>query len=260
MHESTIKRIELGIFIIAIFVALIWAGRGTDVSIGKFITGIGSAKQFLISLFPPNFRIIPKITPRIIETLQMAIVSIILSSMIAIPVSFLAAKNTSPNQIVYRITRTILNLIRSVPTLLYALLFISMVGLGPYPGVIGLTIHCVGTLGKYFSEAIENINPGIIDAGKSTGATKTQIIMYAMIPELKPLFLGYIFYYFEYCVRTSTVMGVVGAGGIGMELLTNIRLFRNQEALAILIVMILIVTIIDSVSYYIRKRIIGFAR
>lgn len=254
MGEKRFKILFLFVLIVALFY---WASRGTGLEITAFIKGVPSMKEFLISMFPPNFRIFPKIVPRIIETLQMAIVSIILATAIALPLSFLAAKNTSPAYPVYRATRLLLNFLRSIPTLLYALIFIAMVGLGPFPGILGLTCHCVGTLGKYFSEAIENMNPGIIEATEATGANKIQVIIFAIVPELKALLLGYVLYYFEYCIRTATMMGVVGAGGIGMELLMHIRLFRYQETLAILIVIVAMVTSVDTISFLIRKRMIG---
>lgn len=254
------KRLKILSFLILIIALFYWTSKGTGVELRAFIEGAPSMKEFLVSMFPPNFRIFPKIVPRIIETVQMGIISIILATAIALPLSFLAAKNTSPAYPVYRIARMLLNLLRSIPTLLYALIFIAMVGLGAFPGVLGLTFHCVGTLGKYFSEAIENINPEIIEAAEATGANRVQVIIFAIIPELKTLFLGYILYYLEYCIRTASMMGVVGAGGIGMELLMHIRLFRYQETLAILIIIVTMVTSVDTVSFLIRKKMIGLKR
>lgn len=234
-----------------------WAARGTGLKIDTFIGGFSSAGEFLLSMFPPNFAILFKVMPRIIETLQMAVASIIIATAIALPLSFLAARNTSPSYPIYKITRLFLNLLRSIPTLLWALLFIAMIGLGPFPGILGLAAHCIGTLGKYFSESIENVNPEIIEATEATGANKIQIIIFTIIPELKSLFLGFSLYYFEFCIRTASMMGVVGAGGIGMELLFSIRLFRYQETLAILIIIVAMVTTVDTFSFIIRKRMIG---
>lgn len=258
MKKFTVRQ-QLNIFVSLAIIAIVfyWATKGTEIGIGSLIRGLPSMKEFLISMLPPNFKIFPKLIPRIIETLQMAIISIILATVIALPLSFLAAKNTSPYYLVYKSARLLLNLLRSVPTLLWALVFIAMVGLGPFPGVLGLTAHCIGTLGKYFSESIENINPGIIDAAKATGADRTQVIIFAIIPELKPLLLGYVLYYFEFCIRTASIMGVVGAGGIGVELLNHMRLFRYQETLAILIIIIAMVTAVDTISFLTRKKMIG---
>lgn len=258
MHISTARRrLDTLIIIAAIMIAFYWASKGTEVGIGNFIRGLPSMKEVLVSMVPPNFAILPKLIPAIIETVQMAIISIILASVIALPVCFLAAKNTSPADPLYRLTRLLLDFLRSIPTLLWALIFIAMVGLGPFPGILGLTAHCIGTLGKYFSEAVENVNPEIVEAAQATGADRIQVIIFAIIPELKPLFLGYILYFFEYCIRTASMMGVVGAGGIGMELLTQIRLFRYQETLAILIIIVAMVAGVDTFSFLMRKKMIG---
>jgi len=251
------RRFEILLFLGIIIILFWWAAKGTGLKIDIFIGGFSSAREFLFSMFPPNFTILPKIMPRIVETLQMAVASIIIATLTALPLSFLAARNTSPSSSVYKIMRLLLNLLRSIPTLLWALLFIAMVGLGPFPGILGLAFHCTGTLGKYFSESIENVNPGIIEAAEATGANRIQIIIFTIIPELKPVFLGFSLYYLEFCIRTASMMGVVGAGGIGMELLFNIRLFRYQETLAILIIIVAMVTIVDTVSFIIRKRMIG---
>lgn len=251
------RQLEILLFLGILAILFGWAAKGTGLKIDAFIEGFSSAQEFLVSMFPPNFMIFPKIMPRIIETLQMAVASIIIATATALPLSFLAARNTSPSHLVYRIMRLFLNLLRSIPTLLWALLFIAMVGLGPFPGILGLAFHCTGTLGKYFSESIENVNPGIIEAAKATGASRIQIIIFAIIPELKPVFLGFSLYYFEFCIRTASMMGVVGAGGIGMELLFNIRLFRYRETFAILIIIVAMVTAIDTFSFIVRKRMIG---
>jgi len=260
MKKSTAKKLKLVAGLISLLIVLIWACKGTEVSISTFIKGVPNAIQIIKVMFPPDFSIIPHLMPAILETLQVAVASIIITSLIVTPISFLAAKNTSPNYLTYRIMRTILNLLRSIPALLYALIFIAMLGLGPFPGVAGLVLHCTGALGKYFSEAIENVNPNIVESTKSTGATFTQVILFAIIPELKPLFLGYILYYFEYCIRTSTILGLVGAGGIGFELLTKIRLFQYQQTLAIIITIVAIVTVVDTFSFAIRKKMIGMKR
>lgn len=258
MQISTAKRrVETVVFLVAVIVVFCWASKGTEVGIGKFISGLPSMKEVLVSMLPPNFAILPKIIPSIVETVQIAIVSIISASIIALPICFLAAKNTSPAESVYRVTRLLLAFLRSVPTLLWALILIAMVGLGPFPGILGLTLHCIGSLGKYFSEAVENVNPEIIEAVQATGADRVQVIIFGIVPELKPLLLGYILYYFEYCIRTASMMGVVGAGGIGMELLTQIRLFRYQETLAILIIIVAMVVAVDTCSFLLRKRMIG---
>ena len=132
-----------------------------------------------------------------------------------------------------------------------------MVGLGPFPGVLALAAHVTGALGRYFSEAIETVDPEVVKAVVSTGASKTQVVMRGILPEVKPLFINYVLYYLENNFRAATVLGLVGAGGIGMELITSMRLFRSNEVLTILIIMVSMVTVIDRTSAHIRKQVVG---
>jgi len=201
--------------------------------------------------------ILPSLAPRVIETVQIAVVAILITVICVFPLAFLAARNTSPSYAVYKGTRILIATLRSIPSLLYALVFICAVGLGPFPGVLALIFHTTGALGKYFSECIENVNPRVVDGVRSTGANNLQVILFGIIPELKPLFVGYILYYFEYCLRTATILGIVGAGGIGMELLNNIRLFENRAVAMIMIVIVSMVIIVDTISFLVRKRMIG---
>jgi phosphonate transport system permease protein len=237
-------------------VVLIWAAEGAEVSVTNIVTGVPNIIDYLSSMIPPDADILSRLGGPLAETFQIAIMAIIFSSLVSLPVSFLAAKNIMPNRVIYQTTRTILNTLRGIPPLLYALLFVAMVGLGPFAGVLALTLHCIGAMGRFFSEAIENINPEVINVVKATGANKIQIITHAIIPELGALIVGYILYYFEYNVRTSTVLGLVGAGGIGLPLMTSIHLFKYGEVATIILVIIVIITIMDRLSTMVRTKII----
>jgi phosphonate transport system permease protein len=117
-------------------------------------------------------------------------------------------------------------------------------------------VHVTGALGKYFSEAIENVNPEIVNGIIATGANKIQVIAHGIIPQIKPLFIGYFFYYFEHNIRAATVLGLVGAGGIGIELITSLRLFKYQEVSTIVAMMLIIVIAVDRLSAYVRKGVL----
>jgi phosphonate transport system permease protein len=241
---------------IVIVIIYYWAISGTETSPSNFFKGLPFMFDFISRMFPPDLSNLGKFSLKTIETLQMAIVGSTLGALIALPLSFLAAKNIMPNKIIYHSVRAIFNIFRGINEIVWGLIFVSMVGLGPFPGVLALTVHVIGALGRYFSESIETVNPEVIKAILSTGANKIQVIIRGIIPEVKPLFLNYSLYYLENNFRAATVLGLVGAGGIGMELLTSMRLFKNQEVLTILIIMILMVTIIDRISAYLRKRIL----
>lgn len=245
-------------FLIGILIALIywWAVSGTNSSLVDFIKGVPFMVDFIARMFPPDISNLGRFLSKAIETLQMAIVGSTLGALIALPLSFLAARNVMPNKFVYHAVRGIFDTCRGINEIVWGLIFVSMVGLGPFPGVLALTVHVTGALGRYFSESIETVDPEIIRSVISTGANKFQVIVRGIFPQVKPLFINYSLYYLENNFRAATVLGLVGAGGIGMELLTSMRLFRSQEVLTILIIMVLMVIAIDRFSAYIRKKIV----
>jgi len=245
-------------FFIGILIVLIyyWAISGTDTSPTNFAKGIPFMVDFIKRMFPPDISNLGRFMQRAVETLQMAIVGSTLGALIALPLSFLAARNVMPNKFVYHTVRTIFDICRGINEIVWGLIFVSMVGLGPFPGVLALTAHVTGALGRYFSESIETVDPEVIKAIISTGASKIQVIARGIFPQVKPLFINYSLYYLENNFRAATVLGLVGAGGIGMELITSMRLFKNREVLTILIIMVLMVMAIDRFSAYIRKKIV----
>jgi phosphonate transport system permease protein len=212
--------------------------------------------DFLSRMFPPDLSIWEMIVRRLIETIQIAILGTTFGVIGALALSFLAARNFMPNRFVHLSTRVILNACRGVSELVYALLFVAMVGLGAFPGVLALSIHTMGALGKYFSEAVENMEPEVLDAVRATGATRRQVAFQGILPELLPGFISYSLYYLEHNIRAATVLGLVGAGGIGIELLTSIKLFKYPEVLTMLLAMLLLITVVDCFSAALRKWVI----
>jgi phosphonate transport system permease protein len=255
--RSSRTRVQTYVIAILVVAVYVWSLEGTDTSPVKLARGIPFMVDFASRMYPPDFRNLPKFLLAALETIQIAVVGSAMGTLVAFPASFLAARNTVPSRVVYQVTRFVLDVCRGVSEMIWALLFVAMVGLGPFPGVLAVTIHNLGSLGKYFSEAIENIDPRVVEAARATGANSIQVIFRAMVPELKPFFLNYIFYYFDSSVRSATALGVIGAGGLGLHLTTRIRLFFYHETLAILIIIILMVTAIDRLSAYVRKKIVG---
>ncbi len=247
------KSFFIGILIIIIYY---WAINGTQTNPTNFVKGVPFMVDFVKRMFPPDISNLGRFLLKSVETLQMAIVGSSLGALIALPLSFLAARNVMPNKFIYHTIRSIFDICRGINEIVWGLIFVSMVGLGPFPGVLALTAHVTGALGRYFSESIETVNPEVIKAVISTGANKIQVIIRGIFPQVKPLFVNYMFYYLENNFRAATVLGMVGAGGIGMELITSMRLFKTKEVLTILIIMVLMVAIIDRFSAYIRKKII----
>ncbi len=247
------KGLLIGLLIVIIYY---WAIRGTDTSPVNFAKGFPFMIDFIRRMFPPDISNLGRFLSKAVETLQMAIVGSTLGALIALPLSFLAARNIMPNKFVYHTIRTIFDTCRGINEIVWGLIFVSMVGLGPFPGVLALTAHVTGALGRYFSEAIETVDPKVIKAVISTGANKIQVVVRGIFPQVKPLFINYSLYYLENNFRAATVLGLVGAGGIGMELITSMRLFKNREVLTILIIMVIMVTAIDRFSAYIRKKVV----
>jgi phosphonate transport system permease protein len=239
-----------------IFLAvLIWAWRGTGITPGSLIEGLPDMANFVSRLFPPNPAVIPDAIGPILETVQMAIVGTLLAVVIAIPLSLLAASNVSPHPVAYQSARFVLNIGRTVPELVLALAFVAAVGLGAFPGTLALALHSVFSLSKVFAEAIEAVSPRPVEAVRGVGATSVQTITYAMIPQALPTMLSYALLYWESNIRAATVLGLVGAGGIGFKIQVAMRLFQYRDLTTYVILLIVMVTVIDRVSAYLRARI-----
>jgi phosphonate transport system permease protein len=188
-----------------------------------------------------------------IQTIQMALAGTFIALLFAFPISFLAARNTSPHPLVYKSVRVILNLLRTVPDLALGLIFVSAVGLGAFAGTLALAVHTTTVLAKLLSESIENIDEGVVEALKATGANYFQILSFAVVPQMLPDLISFTLYRFETNIRAAAVLGLIGAGGIGYLLNNAFRTFDYQEASAIVIILIVLVISVDSISAKLRK-------
>ena len=195
---------------------------------------------------------------RMVETIIMGMMATLFGIVLAIPVSFLAARNLMfhswPTRVVYYVTRTVLNIIRAIEPLIWALIAVVWVGLGPFAGILALTIHSIASLGKLYSEAIEGIDPGPIEAVQATGATRLQTIAYAVVPQMLSPFVSFSIYRWDINVRMSTVIGLVGGGGIGFILVQYIRLLDYRAAGIAVWFIAFTVAVLDYVSAEIRER------
>jgi len=225
----------------------------------RIISGVPHAVDYIKGMWPPDLDILPELWKPLIETIQIAIVGTALAATLSIPLSFLAASNTTPNMTTYIGAKGIINFLRAIPTLLWAILFVSLVGLGPLAGVFAITCHSIGALGKYMSEAVESVGPNvkeILESMRTEGANELQAIRDGLFPSVLPLFTSYILYYLEGNIRAATVLGLVGAGGIGLYLTQTIRLFKRHETLTVVLVILTVVLLVDAMSRQIRKRLI----
>jgi len=216
--------------------------------------GVPAIATLLGESLPPDFTNVMDWVSPLLDTLAMSIAGTAIAVSASVPLAFLAARNTTPHLVVFHITRTILNGLRSVPELIMGIIFVAAVGFGALPGVLALGLHSIGMVGKFFAEAIEHVDEAPVEAADASGATRMQVLWHAVLPQVLPQFADVSIYRWEYNFRASTVMGMVGAGGIGFELMGSLRIMQYQEVSAILIVILLMVTMVDSLSGHLRKK------
>lgn len=191
-----------------------------------------------------------------LETVQMALAGTFLALLVAFPLGFLAARNTTPHRFVYYGVRSALNLVRTVPDLALGLLFVAAVGLGAFAGTLALAIHTATVLGKLLSESVENIDEGVVEAIRATGAGYSQILSFAVLPQILPDLISFTLYRLETNIRAASVLGLIGAGGIGYLMNTSFRTFQYQEAAAIVLVLIVLVMLVDHLSSRLRSMVV----
>lgn len=210
----------------------------------------------IIQLLQPDWSVLPRTIPPLLETLEMAVIATAVAALVSLPLSLLAARLTNPNRIGRGILRTILNVVRSVPELLYAAVLVAMVGVGALPGIIALVLFNVGIIVKLVSEAIEGNDAGPIEAGRAAGGTQLQINRAIALPDVWPSFANQTLFVLELNVRASTVLGLVGAGGLGL-LIDAVRTYFRYDQLSVIIIEILVVVVaLDIVSSAIRRRLV----
>jgi phosphonate transport system permease protein len=247
--------LRMGVMLIAVWVY--WTSiQGTEMSIQEFVTGFPAIFEILKQMFPPDWAYLKRLGWPVIETLQIGIISTVIASILALPMAFLAAKNVSPHPLVYIPVRLFLTVCRGVSEIIWALLFVVAVGLGPFAGVIALIIYCVGVIGKLLAEAVEAVDPGPLEAMTAAGASRWKVFMYGAWPQVLPLYLSYCLYYWDHNTRQAVVLGFVGAGGVGYALFFNISTYYFEKAMMAMIVLVLMIVIIDRFCLFLRQKII----
>ena len=282
----------LGIFIIV----LAWSFQGAKIRPGELLEGIPQIGATVARMMPPDFTKITDarsyffpaglslaellfpaplaesqarakqrwwdntfpqtVVGATLETVQMALAGTFLALLIAFPIGFLAARNTTPHPLVYRGLRTFLNFLRTIPDLALGLLFVAAVGLGAFAGTLALAIHTATVLGKLLSESVENIDEGVVEAIRATGAGYAQILSFAVVPQILPDLISFTLYRLETNIRAASVLGLIGAGGIGYLMNTSFRTFQYQEAAAIVLVLIALVMLVDYLSSRLRTLVV----
>ena len=252
-RRLTASRLAIG----AILVLIYWkAASDTNVSFKELAEGMPAIIELLRQMFPPDWAYGLTLGKAVVETLQIGIIATIVAAILSPPLAFLAARNVSPHPLVYYPVRLVLTVFRGVSELIWALLFVVAVGLGPFAGVIALIIFCVGVVAKLLAEAIESVDPGPLEAMTAAGATRWRVFLYGAWPQVMPMYLSYCLYYWDHNTRSAVVLGFVGAGGVGYTLFFNLSTYYFEKAMMAMIVLIALIVVIDRICLYLRKRIL----
>jgi phosphonate transport system permease protein len=235
--------------------ALAWAAWDTGADPVRLMRGLPWLADFLRRMLPPDLSVLPAALAGAVTTVEIALLGTAAAAVLALPLGFLSARNVAAPAICYP-ARVALNFLRSVDTLVYALVFVAAVGLGAFPGVLAVIAYTTTSLAKLYSEAIEGIERGPVDAITATGATRLQVLRFGVLPQVLPLFLSYVLYRLETNIRAATILGFVGAGGIGFYLQTYLRMIDYPAASTVLLVTVVMVMVVDAVSSRLRDRLV----
>jgi len=238
-----------------LFAMLAASWGGADMRPFDLVRDAGNMATYAADFFPPKFTDWRLYLSEMVITLQIALWGTVLAVIFAVPLGLLSSSNITPAW-VYQPVRRLMDASRAINEMVFAMLFIVAVGLGPFAGVLALFVHTTGVLAKLFSEAVEAIDPQPVEGIRATGANALEEIVYGVIPQVLPLWISYSLYRFESNVRSASVVGMVGAGGIGVILWDIIRGFQYAETCAVMIIIIVSVTVIDVISSRIRKSLI----
>jgi len=252
-HHPAGSRILIRLLIWGVVATLIigsWIGSEFD--LGKLGRSGPQFLEFFMRLTPPDWTVLRLVSEATVETLMIAMAGTSLAFIISLPLGFLAASNITPPWISQPI-RWMLSVIRSIPLILVAIIFVAAVGLGPFPGALAIAFHSIGMLGKFYGEEFETADQGIIDAVSGTGATWMQTVRYGLFPQCVPQVLSFTIYRLEMNFRDAAVLGLVGAGGIGYYIILYVKGFQYEKVAILLLVIIAVVLIFDQLTFWLRR-------
>lgn len=243
------------LFLVLLLVVCIGASiHVTDADFGEIYSNMDQMTSFMKRFLTPDFSYLPKIIEPMLLTIKMSVVGTVLGVLFAVPFAFLATVVVTKNQIVTTIVRFFLDVIRTIPNLLLAALLVAMIGIGEFTGVMTIAVFTFGMVSQLIYEAIETIDYGPIEAAESIGANKVQIAVWAVFPQILNQIASYTFYALEINVRASTVLGYVGAGGIGVILNSSLALLKYDRVSVVILLILVVVVIVDGLSEAIRRR------
>ena len=275
--EATGRRTHLlNLLIVAVVAGSVWwsaAGTGFSLTVPFAPENARSVARFVHGAFPPNLSpdFLQRALRLVVETIQISIIGTALAIMVAFPLSALAMRATGEEVsarasgrgrwvlrwAVYSAARTVLNVLRAVPELVWALIFVVAVGLGPFPGVLALAAHSTGILGKLYAELFESVDGRLVEAGRVTGASELGVLIFFRLPAVLPVLLSYSLFRWECNMRAATILGFVGAGGLGTQLVISMKLFEYNSVLTLALILLALVVLVDFAGQIIRGRVLA---
>lgn len=234
---------------------LVWAWHSAEMNPAQLFADAGNMAVLGGDFLRPDFTDWEFYMRGMLETIAIAIWGTLLAVVLGVPMALVSSSNIAPAWVTFPVRR-LMDALRAINELVFALIFIAAVGLGPFAGVLALFLHTTGVIAKLFSEAVESIDHGPVEGIRGTGATKLQEIVYGVVPQVMPLWISFTLYRFESNVRSATVIGIVGGGGIGMTFNEVMRSFQYEQAGAVLIIVVVMVALLDILSQRIRARFI----
>jgi phosphonate transport system permease protein len=257
LHSTRRGMTASRLLVLAIIVVVyVVAAHLAQIDPGRLATGLPKLWHWIMQAWPPKVDEVPLFLLRTAETVAMALIGTTLATVLAIPMAVFAARNITPVRILYYPARWFLNALRGIDSFVFALLFVAAVGLGPFAGVLGVALHTWGSAAKLIADHIENANLGPFEAVRSTGAGHFTTIAYALLPDVLPVLLSTTLFWWEFNVRASTVLGIVGAGGIGQELKNSMDLLDFPRLFTIIAIILVVVTALDQLSGWLRSRLV----
>jgi phosphonate transport system permease protein len=220
------------------------------------VRGLPFMLDFFGRMFPPDLAHLALLRDATVETVQIAVWGTLIAIVLSIPLALLGARNTTPHVLVFHATRMFLNALRSINELVFALIFVAAVGLGPFAGVLAIALHATGMLAKFCAEEVEGVDRGPIEAMQATGAGRLQVILFGIVPQVVPAFVSYSVYRFDVSIRAATILGLVGAGGLGFSLIKTMKLFLYHQTATCILVIFVLVAVSDWLCARIRARIL----
>ncbi|MBA3405502.1 MAG: phosphonate ABC transporter, permease protein PhnE [Gemmatimonadaceae bacterium] len=243
-----------------VFVVITWWAAseeyGLNFDIPELLTNLTRGADILAEFWPPDFSVVSRTIAPLLETVQIAVIASLIGCSLALPIAFLASRVTAPNLVVYILDRSILSVVRALPDVLYAIIFVAAVSIGPLPGILALILFNIAVVAKLLSETVDGVDQGPIEAARATGANRLLTVRWAVLPQVLPNYVAYSLYAFELNIRASAVLGIVGAGGIG-NLINEFRRFFQYDALMVVVIEILVlVIIVEWISIWLRRRLV----